>query len=178
MTAHHLSNNSPGLPYTFWSHKFSRTNWFPVPYSEPFFQSLFSENLDSGPLHICETFYPVFMKINAFFSQQEGFLSPYPLNSFHTSSAIQTADTVHCLNEQNNWSLQNPSVKLLYNFINHYYTPLLQNKHVGQGWSNPIARRPGLPIFGVGQVKNHRKHAHGQVYFMVSLVQSWCLLSE
>ena len=47
-----------------------------------------------------------------------------------------------------------------------------------QGWSNPIARRPGLPIFGVGQVKNYRQHAHGQVYFMASLVQSWYLLSE
>ena len=51
-------------------------------------------------------------------------------------------------------------------------------KGTAQGWSNPIARRPGLPIFGVGQVKNYRQHAHGQVYFMVSLVQSWCLLSE
>lgn len=131
MTAHHLSNNSPGLPYTFSSHKFSRTNWFPVSYSEPFFLSLFSENPDSGPLHIFKTFYPVFIKINAFFFPQEGFLSPYPLNSFHTNSAIQRADTVHWLNEQNNWSLQNTSVKLLYNLINHHYTPLLQNKHVG-----------------------------------------------
>lgn len=131
MTAHHLSNNSPGLPYTFSSHKFSRTNWFPVSYSEPFFSSLFSENPDSGPLHIFKTFYPVFIKINAFFFPQEGYLSPYPLNSFHTNSAIQRADTVHWLNEQNNWSLQNTSVKLPYNLINHRYTPLLQNKHVG-----------------------------------------------
>ena len=29
-----------------------------------------------------------------------------------------------------------------------------------------------LPNFGVGQVKNYRQHAHGQVYFMASLVQS------
>ena len=34
-----------------------------------------------------------------------------------------------------------------------------------QGWSNPIARRPGLVISEVGQVKIYLSVAHGQLDF-------------
>ena len=34
-----------------------------------------------------------------------------------------------------------------------------------QGWSNPIARRPGLVISEVGQVKIYLSLAHGQLDF-------------